>query len=168
MSFNIFDTAASGMHAQRLKMDVISSNIANANTTRHPDGTKGIYQKKVVTFEAVYNDKLYNNSPPVPFGDHRAMYSRNENDMVLRGGIFYDERELSQGVRVSSIERSAQPYKTIYDPSNPDADEEGFVTLPNVNVVEEMVDMVQASKAYEANATVAETIKSMMSTALKI
>ena len=168
MSFDVFDTAASGMHAQRLKMDVISSNIANVNTTRNPDGTKGVYQKKVVTFEAIYNDKLYASQPPVPSGDHRAVFSRNQNDMVLRGGIFYDEKELSQGVQVASIEASQQPYKTVYDPSHPDADEEGYVLLPNVNVVEEMVDMVQASKAYEANATVAETIKSMMSTALKI
>ena len=168
MSFDVFDTAASGMHAQRLKMDVISSNIANANTTRNPDGTKGVYQKKVVTFEAIYNDKLYNSKPPLPSGEHRAMYSRSQNEMVLRGGVFYDERELSQGVQVASIEASQQPYKTVYDPSHPDADEEGYVLLPNVNVVEEMVDMVQASKAYEANATVAETIKSMMSTALKI
>ena len=168
MSFDIFDTAASGMHAQRLKMDVIASNIANINTTRNPDGTKGVYQKKVVSFEAIYNDKISDNAPPTPSGEHLVNYSRNQNDMVLRGGVFFDERELSQGVQVASIEASKQPYKTIYDPSHPDADEEGYVVLPNVNVVEEMVDMVQASKAYEANATVAETVKSMITSALRI
>ena len=168
MSFDVFDIAGSGMHAQRTKMDVISSNIANVNTTRNPDGTKGVYQKKVVNFEAVYNDKLYGKEPPTPFGDTQVMYSRNKNEMTLRGGVFYDERDISQGVQVTSIEASKQPYKTIYDPSHPDADEEGYVTLPNVNVVEEMVDMVMASKAYEANATVAETAKAMMTTALRI
>lgn len=168
MSFGIFDTAASGMHAQRVKMDVISSNIANINTTRNPDGTPGIYQKKNVTFETVYNDKVGFEAPSVPYGEYRAVYSPEYNDMFLRGGVFYDQRDISQGVKVSSVESSSQPYKVIYDPSHPDANEEGFVTLPNVNVVEEMVDMVQASKAYEANATVAETIKAMMTSAIRI
>ncbi len=167
MSFDVFDVAASGMHAQRVKMDIISSNIANINTTRNPDGTKGVYKKKEVSFEAVYNDKLFN-KPATPFGEHQVKYSRNQNEMVLRGGVFYDEKEISQGVQVAGIEDSKQPYKVVYDPSHPDSDEEGYVTLPNVNVVEEMVDMVQASKAYEANATVAETVKSMMTAALKI
>ncbi len=168
MSFDVFDVAASGMHAQRVKMDVISSNIANINTTRRPDGTPGVYKKKEVTFETIYNDKLLGGEPATPFGEHKAAYSRNTNEMTLRGGIFYDEKELSQGVRVAQIEDSKEPYKTIYDPSHPDADEEGYVVLPNVNVVSEMVDMVGASKAYEANATVAETIKAMMTTALRI
>ncbi len=168
MSFDVFDVAASGMHAQRLKMDVISSNIANMNTTRNPDGSQGVYKKKEVSFEAIYNDKLNGANVPTPFGENQVMYSRNKNEMVLSGGVFYDEKELSQGVQVASIEESQNPYKVVYDPSHPDADEEGYVTLPNVNVVEEMVDMVSASKAYEANATVAETVKTMMQSALRI
>lgn len=168
MSFGIFDTAASGMHAQRVKMDVIASNIANINTTRNPDGTPGIYQKKNVSFETVYNDKIGFETPSFPYGEYRPFYSPQQNEMFLRGGVFFDEQEISQGVRVSAIEASKDPYKIIYDPSHPDSDEEGYVKLPNVNVVEEMVDMVQASKAYEANATVAETTKSMMTSAIRI
>ena len=103
MSFNIFDTAASGMLAQKVKMDVIASNIANINTTRRPDGTPGIYKKKEVTFESIYNDKVFN-EPKVPYGEHMAVYDRDENAMFLRGGVFFDERELSQGVKVSSIQ----------------------------------------------------------------
>ena len=168
MSFGVFDTAASGMHAQRVKMDVIASNIANINTTRNPDGTPGIYQKKEVTFETIYNDKVGLKSPSMPYGEYNAFYSPSQHEMLLRGGVFFDDKDISQGVKVSSVEASKEPYKVIYDPSHPDSNEEGYVTLPNVNVVEEMVDMVQASKAYEANATVAETTKSMITSAIRI
>ena len=88
--------------------------------------------------------------------------------VMLKDGISYDEKDISQGVEVAEITPSADPYKTIYDPSNPEADADGFVTLPNINVVEEMVNMVSASRAYEANVTTAETTKGMISAALRI
>lgn len=69
MSFSSFDISASGMHAQRVKMDTIASNIANVNTTRHPDGSPGVYVKKNVTFKAIYQDKLGSTAPPFPSGD---------------------------------------------------------------------------------------------------
>ncbi|MDD3237194.1 MAG: flagellar basal body rod protein FlgC [Candidatus Gastranaerophilales bacterium] len=168
MSFDVFDVSASGMNAQRIKLDTISSNIANINTTRKPDGTPGVYAKKDVTFRAVYMDKLEDNAPAFPNGAHQAVFSPSENSMVLRGGVFFDEKKLSQGVQVASIAESKDPYKVVYDPSHPDANADGYVTLPNVNVVEEMVNMVGASRAYEANAAAAETTKSMISAAMKI
>ena len=168
MSFNVFDVAASGMHAQRLKMDTISSNIANINTTRGPDGSPGVYKKKSVTFEAIYTNRLSSTTPPFPNGENRVFFDKNNGEMALKGGIFYDEKELSQGVRVSSIHDSKNPLKVIYDPGHPDSNEDGYVTLPNVNIVEEMIDMVAASKSYEANATAAETTKTMINVALKI
>lgn len=167
MSFNILDVAASGMNAQRVKMDVISSNIANMNTTRNPDGTRGVYKKKEVSFEAIYADKL-GSSFAMPNGEAEVFYSRSKDEPILKGGVFFDEKDLSQGVRVGAIENSKEPYKTVYDPSHPDANADGFVTLPNINVVEEMIDMVSASKAYEANATIAETVKNLTNTALRI
>lgn len=167
MSFNVFDVSSSGMYAQRLKMDTISSNVANINTTRNPDGSPGVYVKKEVTFQAIYNDRL-SSSPAFPNGKHEAMYSQNKNDMVLRGGVSFDEKSLSQGVAVSEITESKDPFKVVYDPSHPDADVDGYVTLPNVNVVEEMVGMISASRAYEANAAAAQTTKSMLNAALKI
>lgn len=168
MSFSSFDICASGMHAQKVKMDTISSNIANVNTTRNPDGSPGVYIKKDVTFKAIYQDKMGSHSPAVPNGSHEPYWSESQGTMGLRGGISYDEGKLSQGVQVSEIQDSKNPYKTVYDPSNPEADEEGFVTLPNISIVEEMVNMVSASRAYEANAATAETTKNMISAALKI
>ena len=167
MSFNVFDVSSSGMYAQRLKMDTISSNVANINTTRNPDGSPGVYVKKEVTFKAIYNDKLAN-SPAFPNGQHNVMFSENKGQMVLNGGISFDEKHLAQGVGVAEITDSKEPFKVIYDPSHPDADVDGYVTLPNVNVVEEMVGMISASRAYEANAAAAETTKSMLSAALRI
>lgn len=168
MSFDVFDISASGMQAQRTKMDTIASNIANINTTRNPDGTPGVYAKKEVSFKAIYLDKIGSNAPAFPNGSHQPVFSPNENSMVLRGGVFFDEKQLSQGVQVESIHESTNPYRIVYDPTHPDANDEGYVTLPNVNIVEEMVNMVSASKAYEANAAAAETSKSMISAAMKI
>lgn len=166
MSFDTFDVAASGMSAQRMKLDTIASNIANINTTRNSDGSPGVYAKKQVTFKAIYLDKL--NEPPFPSGNYDPAYSPNSNNMALKGGVFFDEQHLSQGVQVSAIEESSDPYKIVYDPAHPDSNSEGYVVLPNVNIVEEMVNMVGASRAYEANASVAETTKAMMTTAAQI
>ncbi len=168
MSFNVFDVSATGMYAQRLKMDTISSNVANVNTTRNPDGSPGVYVKKDVTFKAIYNDKLSNSAPSFPNGSHQARYSQNSGQMFLSGGVSFDEQNLAQGVGVAEIADAKDPFKTVYDPSHPDADVEGYVKLPNVNIVEEMVGMISASRAYEANAAAAETTKAMLQSALKI
>ena len=169
MSFDVFDVCASGMYAQKTKMDVIASNIANINTTRKDDGSKGVYIKKEVSFKAIYDNKLEDtNAPMIPSGNHKVLYNRPTEEMILKGGISYDKNQISTGVEVAQIEESENPYKRVYDPSHPDADIEGYVVLPNINIVDEMVNMVSASKAYEANATLAETAKNMISSALKI
>lgn len=168
MSFSAFDISGSGMYAQRTMMDNIASNIANVNTTRNPDGTPGVYVKKSVSFKAVYADKLGSTAPAFPDGHHEAYYSPTYGTVALKGGVSFDDKSISQGVEVAEITPSNDPYKTIYDPSNPEADADGFVTLPNINVVEEMVNMVSASRAYEANVTTAETTKGMISAALRI
>lgn len=165
MSFNIFDITASAMNAQRIQMDTISSNIANANSTRNAQGEHEVYRKKEVTFQAVYKNAMAAEQFP------HAQISTSVGPLgaYLRGGITMgDNSGISQGVEVASIQESKDAYKTIYDPTHPDADENGMVTLPNVNVVEEMVNMVNASKAYEASATVANTAKTMMQAALGI
>ena len=91
-----------------------------------------------------------------------------ENGPYLRGRVVFEEDGLSQGVMVDKITESENPYRMVYDPTHPDADEDGMVTLPNVNVVEEMVNMVNASKAYEANVTIAQTTKTMIQSAMQI
>ncbi len=139
---NTVDISASGMTAQRLRMDVIANNLANVNTTRTPKG--GPYRRQVVIFES------------------RTPSSRSFRD------LFNAYIEGEAGVRVKAIREDTSPFKRVYDPGNPDADEDGYVNLPNVNVVSEMVDMISATRAYEANVSVIEATKNMAMKALEI
>ncbi|GBF22694.1 flagellar basal-body rod protein FlgC [Candidatus Gastranaerophilus sp. (ex Termes propinquus)] len=165
MGFDMFDIAGSGMHAQRVKMDTISSNIANANSTRNAKGEVEVYKKKEVSFQAVYDTKF--KMPELK--NTQRLVTDWYSDPELRGSIRVEhEDRIAKGVMVSSVHESKQPFKQVYDPSHPDSDENGFLTLPNVNVVEEMVNLVNASKAYEANAAIANTAKTMISAALGI
>jgi len=142
--FNSNDISASALSAQRLRMDVIAENIANANTTRAKDG--GPYKRKTVTFEE---------RPTV------RKFSSSLNDALSR---IVEGR----GVRVRRIAQDDSPGPTVYDPSHPDADSEGYVGMPNVNIVTEMVNMISASRAYEANVTALATAKTMTAKTLEI
>ena len=137
--FSAFNINASGLTAQRYRMDVISENVANATTTRTSDGTP--YRRKVVAFEEKGG---------------QTSFSR------VLGQASYNHGYSGQGVKVSGV---YQDYKTemkmVYDPSHPDADENGYVTYPNVNIITEMTNMIDASRAYEANATAFNASKSM-------
>ncbi len=147
MSFwGTFDTVASGLTAQRFRIDVIADNIANANTTRGPDGKP--YRRKIPVFAARDMDSMG------PFG---RGFGRNR----IMG-------EDAAGVRVVGVAEDSSPGRLVYDPSHPDADENGYVHYPNVNVLREMVDMIDASRAFEAGITVMNTIKSMYQQALRI
>ncbi len=136
------DTASGGMTAQRTRLNVISMNLANANTTRTQDGTP--YRRKTVIFETV------------PMA--RSFQQKLENAL---------DRQI-QGVRVKQLTPVSGEFKRIFDPAHPDADEKGYVYLPNVNLVEEMVNMLNANRAYEANAAVIKTAKEMALRALDI
>jgi flagellar basal-body rod protein FlgC len=168
MSFNAFDIAGSGMTAQRVKMDTIASNIANINTTRNPDGSKGVYIKKDVAFKAVLADKI--SRGPSNFSSNRvdAEFNSNTGSLEINTGIALSEGYKYRGVEVSGIYERENAVKTVYDPSHPDADENGYVDLPNINIVEEMVGMVSASKAYQANVAAAENVKTMIQSAMNI
>ena len=168
MSFNIFDIAGSGMTAQRAKMDTIASNIANIHTTRKPDGSKGVYIKKDVSFRAIYEDSI--NRGPSNFSSNSPdpQFDPATGRMLINANYALNHGYVTGGVQVEQIYEREDGIKTVYDPSHPDADEDGYVDLPNVNVVEEMVDMIAASRAYEANATVAENVKTMMQSAMNI
>lgn len=121
---------ASALEVNKLRLEVIAQNIANAQTTRGPDG--GPYQRQVVSFEAVLNDlKNY-------------------------------------GVKISDISKDLTPGPEIYNPTHPHADANGFVHMPNVTMSTEMVDMISASRAYEANLSVAKTSRQMAQRALEI
>ena len=168
MSLNTFDIAGSGMTAQRIKMDTVASNIANVNTTRNPDGSKGVYVKKSVSFKAIYEDELSRGARNFAANSTDAKFNPKTGFFEINTGIALNQGLISNGVRVESIQETEHPTKLIYDPSHPDADADGYVELPNINVVEEMVDMVSASKAYEANSVVAENVKTMIQSALNI
>ena len=168
MSLNTFDIAASGMTAQRIKMDTVASNIANVNTTRNPDGSKGVYVKKSVNFRAIYEDELSRGARNFAANSTDARFNPMNGRFEINTSFALNQGLISNGVRVESIQETDEPTKLIYDPNHPDADAEGYVELPNINVVEEMVDMVSASKAYEANSVVAENVKTMIQSALNI
>ncbi|WP_425060852.1 Flagellar basal-body rod protein FlgC [Sporomusa carbonis] len=139
--FRAIDAAASGMTAERLRMDVISNNIANANTTRTAEG--GPYRRQMVVFEPRSGQTSF--------------------EQVLSRQI-----DAGTGVRVTGIIKDNSPLKLVYDPNHPDANREGYVEMPNVNIVSEMVDMITASRAYEANVAAVNAAKSMAMKALDI
>ena len=163
MTFGIFDIASSGMHAQRIKMDTISSNIANVNTTRDEFGNIAVYRKKQVNFKEMALEKGYT----FPRGNVSVEFEPI-SDPKLVGGVSMGGSAIPNGVMVDSIVESENPTRIVYDPNHPDADENGYVELPNVNVVDEMVNMVSASRAYEANVTIAQTAKTMIQSAMDI
>ena len=142
--FTSFDINASGMSAQRYRMDIISQNIANQHTTRTEDGTP--YRRKVVTFEQ--------KADQTPFA-HVLNEARDNYS--------------GKGVKVSGVyEDTWTEMNMVYDPSNPDADENGYVTYPNVDVVTEMVNLIDASRSYEANVTAFNATKNMLLKGLEV
>ena len=147
MSFlNSLNIAGSGMTAQQLRLDVISQNITNASTTRTEDG--GAYRRKVVVMESQ--------------GSFQAALARarreSEGFYQANGG----------GVAVTEIREDPSDLKLVYDPSHPDANEAGYVELPNVDMVKEMTDAMAASQAFNANVTVFNTLKSVIAKGLEI
>lgn len=138
--FSAFDINASGLTAQRYRMDIISENVANANTTRTSDGTP--YRRKVVTFA----EKNSTPSFSQVFDNATGNFTRNSGQGVKVNGVYEDTwTEMNK----------------VYDPSHPDADADGYVLYPNVNIITEMTNLIDASRAFEANATAFEASKSM-------
>ena len=156
------------MTAQRAKMDTIASNIANIHTTRRPDGSKGVYIKKDVSFRTIYEDTVNRGYSNFQSNAPDAQFDPKTGNLLINANVALNNGLVTGGVQVEQIYEREDGIKTVYDPSHPDADEEGYVDLPNVNIVEEMVDMIAASRAYEANATVAENVKTMMQSAMNI
>jgi flagellar basal-body rod protein FlgC len=138
-AFSALRISASGLSAERLRMDTIASNITNVSTTRGEDGKP--YVRKIAVFQENLN---------------KAMASKKDS-----GSQFL-------GVKAVGIVEDQSVLRRVYDPSHPDADEEGYVLMPNVNILNEMADMIAATRAYEANVTVMNNTKAMFSKALEI
>lgn len=140
--FNAMDVAATGMTAQRTRMDIIAQNIANVNTTRDENGD--VYKRQTVVFQQNSN---------VTF------------DTVLSNKL---ESFQARGVKIAAIVEDTTEGAMVYDPTHPDADENGYVTYPNVNTVTEMTNLIDASRSYEASATAFEAAKAMASKGLEL
>lgn len=138
--FTSLKISSSALEAQRIRLNTISANLANVETTRTPEG--GPYKKQEVVFR----------SAPVPFS--------GELDRALKTS--------AKGVAVAAVQNNPAPPRLVYDPNHPDADPQGMVAMPNVNVLEETVDMMSATRNYEANVTAIKAAKRMALKALEI
>lgn len=141
----------SGLTAQQLRLDIISENITNSSTTRTENGG-GTYRRKMVVFQAESGRD-----------DFRAVMARAASGLAPNRG--YDT---AGGVRVTQIVEDPSELKLVYDPTHPDANEEGYVELPNVDMVKEMTDAMAASQAYSANVTAFNTLKAVVAKGLEI
>lgn len=144
--FSAFEISGSGLTAQRLRMDVVANNIANVNTTRTAEG--GPYRRQRVVFEPRREEPQF-----------LLPLSTEGRKRAANGG---------SGVRVVGVSADPAAPKTVYDPGHPDADDRGYVAMPNIQLVNEMVDMISATRAYEANIAAINSAKSMAAKALEI
>ena len=139
-AFNSIRISASGLSAERLRMDTIASNISNVNTTRGENGQP--YRRKIAVFKENLSKEL-------------NLTTGNETSNL-------------KGVKAVGIVDDQSPFRKVYDPTNPDADKDGNVSMPNVNTLNEMADMIASTRAYEANVSAMTSEKNMFSTALQI
>lgn len=139
-AFNTLRISSSGLSAERLRMDTIASNIANATTTRGENGQP--YIRKIAVFQENLDKELNSSTGKM-------------EDKLL-------------GVKAVGIVDDKSPLRKVYDPTNPDADKDGYVTMPNVNIMNEMADMISATRAYEANVSAMNSEKGMFMKALEI
>lgn len=140
--FDAIDISASGLTAERLRMDVTAENLANAQSTRTPEG--GPYRRKVVVLQQA-----------------SAGFAGE-----LAGAL--GSSDVPAGVEVAAIAPDSTPLRRVYDPGNPDANAAGYVRMPNVNPVTEMVDLIDASRAYQANVTALQTTKTAFTKTIEL
>lgn len=158
MFLSSFDISGYGLSAQRVRVNIISSNIANANTTRTDEG--GPYRRREVVFEAfdfnkVLNEKLGKDNQQLKY-----------EDPLNEGDLGKEPKPAIMSVYIRKIVRDDREPLMKYDPSHPDANSEGYVAYPNVNPVVEMADLIEATRAYQANVAAFQSIKNMATNAI--
>jgi flagellar basal-body rod protein FlgC len=158
---NSFDISGYGLSAQRFRVNLISSNIANANTTRTDEG--GPYRRqqavfKAVNFEKAYNDKL----------QEASNFHKYENPLDEKIGLNNFAKPPIMSVVVDKVSRDDSKPNTKFEPGHPDANADGYVAYPNINPVVEMADLIEATKAYQANVAAFQSVKSMATSAIDI
>ncbi|MBN7773774.1 flagellar basal body rod protein FlgC [Clostridium aminobutyricum] len=153
MSFlSSMNISASALTAERLRLDIIAENVSNVDTTRTENGEP--YRRKLVVFEAKGGGSFQNSL-------NDAIRQRDTSGKVLRG-------DSTPGVRVSAIIEDNSALKTVYNPEHPDADVNGYVQMPNVDMLQETIDSMSATRSYQANITVLNAVKLMAQKALDI
>ncbi|WP_458699793.1 flagellar basal body rod protein FlgC [Sulfurospirillum sp. 1307] len=155
---NDFDISGYGLSAQRFRMNIISSNIANANTTRTSEG--GPYQRREVVFKAMDFDKTLN--AELEKDSNFLKYENPLDDTFLQT----DAKPAIMSVEVDKVIRDDSDFKLKYDPSHPDANEQGYVAYPNINPVIEMADLIEATRAYQANVAAFQSAKNMANSSI--
>ena len=156
---NSFDISGYGLSAQRFRINVISSNIANANTTETPEG--GPYRRKEVVFKAVDFDKQLNDNI-------KANFMKYSNPLDEKDEEFAVPKPPLETVEVAKVVRDDSKPILKYEPNNPDADKNGYVAYPNINPVVEMSDLIEATRSYQANVAAFQSAKSMATSAISI
>ena len=142
--FNSINVSTSALTAEKTRIDIIAKNMANVNTTNTTGGMP--YRRQMVIFEENKRDSF------------SALLNKHRNKLNGDG----------DGVKISKIVEDESPFKLVYEPGHPEADEEGYVKMPNVDIVKEMVDLISAQRSYDANVTSINTSKSMLMKALEI
>ncbi|AFL69028.1 flagellar basal body rod protein FlgC [Sulfurospirillum barnesii] len=155
-----FDISSYGLSAQRFRMDIISSNIANANTTRTSEG--GPYQRKDVVFKAVDFSKTLNEK--IAENNNMLAYENPLDDSFLQENA----NPAIMSVIVDKVVRDESEFTYKYEPSHPDANEEGYVAYPNINPVIEMANLIEATRAYQANVSAFQSAKAIAQSAIDI
>ena len=149
---NTINIVGSGLTAQQLRLDIVAENVTNSQTTRTENGG-GAYRRKIVVFEAVSGRNTF-----------RDVMARAATKAVSNTASLPN----AGGVRVTQILEDDAPMKIVYDPTHPDADEDGYLEMPNVDMVKEIADAMAASRAFASNVTAFNTLKSVISSGLEI
>ena len=151
---NSINIIGSGLTAQQLRLDIVAENVTNSQTTRVENG-EGAYRRKLVVFEAVSGKDSF-----------RDAMAKAANGLIpnTATGVLPN----AGGVRVTEIMEDQSPMKIVYDPTHPDADEDGYLELPNVDMVKEMADAMAATRAFASDVTAFNTLKSVISSGLEV
>lgn len=162
--FDVINTSATGMVANRFWLDTIAGNIANANSTRTAEG--GPYRRRIPVFQETLKDAM----TEIMEDQWNPREMATDITAAVTDSTMDKEAAKPKGVGVSlnGLVEDPTPLKVVYMPGHPDSDADGYVTMPNVDVVKEMVDMIAASRAYDANVQITNAAKSMINKALEI
>ncbi len=162
--FSGLNISAMGLRAQRIRQDIVSSNLANVETTRTSEG--GPYRRQSVILEADSDELNFRQVfGPDKMGGHTT---HTRHIFIPKDEMPIVDEKVGNGVEVVQIVQDQRPPRMIYNPDHPDADGEGYVAMPNINVIAEMVDMISATRAYEANVTALNATKGMLMRAIEI